>query len=264
MTEPDLAIECSDVWKQFRVYEHRSTTLKDKLLSGKSVYDTMWVLQGVDLAVPVGGSLGIIGSNGSGKSTLLRVINGVLTPERGVVRVNGSVSAMLELGIGFHPELTGRENVFLSGVLMGRTRRELRARYDEIVDFAGIARFMDSPVKTYSTGMWARLAFALATSVEPDILIIDEVLAVGDEEFQTRCQERIKTFGAGGGTIILVSHSLAMIEDLCQFAVWIDKGVARSAGVAQMVTSQYRDAVHSTGGSEAAMEIEVESDARAL
>jgi ABC-type polysaccharide/polyol phosphate transport system ATPase subunit len=265
MNGVDLAIECADVWKKFRVYEHRSTTLKDKLISGKSVYETMWALQGIDLVVPVGTSIGIVGSNGSGKSTLLRVINGVLTPDRGSVRVNGSVSAMLELGIGFHPDQTGRENVFLSGVLMGRTRRELRARYDDIVEFAGIERFMDSPVKTYSTGMWARLAFALATSVDPDILIIDEVLAVGDEAFQARCRERIRQFAAEGRTIVLVSHSLAMIEELCTFAVWLDKGVVSGGGEVHAVADAYRKLIQAGFVSDPAVEREEAArDLRAL
>jgi ABC-2 type transport system ATP-binding protein len=238
------AVELRGVWKEFRVYQHRTKTLKDKILSGKSRYDMMWALQDITLELPVGVSLGIVGPNGCGKSTLLRVISKVLTPERGSVVVNGSLSAILELGIGFHPDLTGRENVYLSGVLMGLHRRDIRARYDDIVEFAGLEPFMDTPLKTYSTGMWARLAFSLATCVDPDILIVDEVLAVGDEEFQARCRERLLRYAQEGRTIIIVSHSLPLVRDLCQIAIWLDKGVMYGAGDVHTVTGLYHAFVH--------------------
>jgi ABC-2 type transport system ATP-binding protein len=243
----DLAVELHNVWKQFRVYQHRTKTLKDKILSGKSHYETMWALQDISLELPVGVSLGIVGPNGCGKSTLLRVISRVLTPEQGTVVVNGSLAAILELGIGFHPDLTGRENVFLSGVLMGLHRSDIRARYDDIVEFAGLGPFMDTPLKTYSTGMWARLAFSLATCVDPDILIVDEVLAVGDMEFQMRCQERLMRYVSEGRTIIIVSHSIALVQSLCQIAIWLDKGVMYGAGDVMTVTELYGTFVHGAG-----------------
>ena len=240
----DLAVELRGVWKQFRVYHHRTTKLKDKILSGKSHYELMWALQDITLELPVGVSLGIVGPNGCGKSTLLRVIASVYTPERGTVAINGSVAGILELGIGFHPELTGRENIYLSGVLMGLTRRDIRARYDEIVEFSGLEPFMDTALKTYSTGMWARLAFSLATCVDPDILIVDEVLAVGDLEFQMRCRDRLMRYVNEGRTIILVSHSIALVQDLCQIAIWLDKGVMYGAGDVHTVTGLYSAFVH--------------------
>ena len=240
----ELAVELDGVWKQFRVYQHRTKTLKDKILSGKSNYEMMWALQNITLELPVGVSLGIVGPNGCGKSTLLRVISRVLTPERGTVAVNGSLSAILELGIGFHPDLTGRENIYLSGVLMGLSRNDIKSRYDDITEFAGIEPFMDTPLKTYSTGMWARLAFSLATCVDPDILIVDEVLAVGDLEFQMRCRERLLRYVTEGRTIIIVSHSVALVQDLCQIAIWLDKGVMYGAGDVHTVTNLYSAFVH--------------------
>ena len=236
----DLAISCEGVWKRYRLYQHRSSSIKDRLLSGRSVYRTLWALSDVTLEVPHGTSLGVIGANGSGKSTLLKVIAGVLVPDRGSARTHGVISTLLELGLGFHPELTGKENVFLSGVLMGWTKRDIAARYDEIVEFAGIEPFMNTAVKTYSSGMYARLAFALATAVDPDILLVDEVLAVGDEAFQTRCRARIGQLWSEGRTIVVVSHSRAMINDLCDSAIWIDQGVVMAQGDVEQVTSAYR------------------------
>ncbi|HEX2023624.1 MAG TPA: ABC transporter ATP-binding protein [Acidimicrobiales bacterium] len=240
----DLAISCEDVWKSYRIYHQRSHTLKEKFLSRRNRYEEFWALKGIDLQVPVGTTLGIIGANGSGKSTLLKTMARILTPNRGRVRVNGSMSSLLELGIGFHPELTGRENVHLSGSLLGQTRREVEARYEGVVEFAGIEEFMDTPVKNYSTGMYARLAFAVAISVEPEILLVDEVLSVGDESFQMRCYERITEFRRKGRTIVLVSHSLDTIRTLCDEAVWVDGGEMRQVGEARDVVASYLAEVH--------------------
>jgi ABC-type polysaccharide/polyol phosphate transport system ATPase subunit len=235
----DVAISCEGVWKRYRLYEHRSGTIKDRLLSGRSHYRTLWALSDVSVEVRSGTSLGVIGANGSGKSTFLRVIAGILEPDRGSVRTRGVISSLLELGMGFHPELTGRENLFLSGVLMGWTKRDIAARYDDIVEFAGIESFMDAAIKTYSTGMYARLAFALATAVEPDILLVDEVLAVGDEAFQARSRARIAELWSEGRTVVVVSHSREMINDLCDSAVWLEGGVVKATGDVEQVTSAY-------------------------
>jgi ABC-2 type transport system ATP-binding protein len=240
----DIAISCEDVWKSYRIYHQRSHTLKEKFLSRRNRYEEFWALKGIELEVPVGTTLGIIGANGSGKSTLLKTMARILTPNRGRVRVNGTMSSLLELGIGFHPELTGRENVQLSGSLLGQTQREVEAGYDRVVEFAGIEEFMDTPVKNYSTGMYARLAFAVAVSVEPEILLVDEVLSVGDESFQMRCYERISQFRRKGRTIVLVSHSLDTIRSLCDEAVWVDGGEIRQIGEARDVVASYLAEVH--------------------
>ena len=233
------AVVCEGVWKSYRIYHQRSHTLKEKVLSRRNMYEDFWALRGVDLEVPEGSTFGIVGANGSGKSTLLKTIAGILTPNKGSVLVNGTISPLLELGTGFHPELTGRENVFLAGSLLGQAKRDVERRYDSIVAFAGIETFMDTPVKNYSSGMYARLAFAVAISVEPEILIIDEVLSVGDESFQNRCYERISEFRAEGRTIILVSHGLDAIRGLCSDAAWVEKGVIAEVGPTQEVVAAY-------------------------
>ena len=235
----DVVISCDEVWKSYRIYHQRSHTLKEKVLSRRNMYEHFWALQGVNLEIRAGTTTGLIGRNGSGKSTLLKTMARILTPNRGTVTVEGSISPLLELGTGFHPELSGRENVFLAGSLLGRTRRDIEARYDDIVAFAGIETFMDIPVKNYSSGMYARLAFALAISVDPEILIVDEVLAVGDYEFQQRCHAHIDSLRAEGRTIVLVSHDVETIRRLCARAVWMEKGKVRLEGMAPEVVAGY-------------------------
>ena len=238
-----VAITCAGVWKSYRMYHQRAHTLKEKVLAGGSRYEHFWALRGVDLEVPEGSTFGIIGSNGSGKSTLLKVMARIFAPNQGSIDVRGSVSPLLELGTGFHPELTGRENVFLAGSLLGQTRRDVERRYDEIVDFAGIESFMEVPVKNYSSGMYARLAFSVAISVDPEILIVDEVLSVGDAGFQLRCHERIAELRAEGRTIVMVSHSIDTIRALCTHACWLDDGVVREHGLPRDVISSYQDQI---------------------
>ncbi len=250
MSRGDVAIGCRGIWKSYRVYHQRSHTLKEKVLARRNRFEEFWALSGVDLEVQRGTTLGILGPNGSGKSTLLKTMARVLTPNRGSVEVSGAVSPLLELGTGFHPELTGRENLYLGGSLLGRTRRDIAAKYDDIVEFAVMADFMDMPLKNYSSGMQARLAFALASSVDPEILLVDEVLSVGDERFQIRCHQRIAEFRAEGRTIVLVSHDLDTIRSLCSEAAWMEKGTVRQAGPAHDVVSSYLVEVHgdTTGG----------------
>jgi len=240
----EIAIVCDGVWKSYRNYHQRSHTLKEKVLAKRTRYEEFWVLKGVDLEVPVGSTFGIIGANGSGKSTLLKTMARILTPNRGFVDVRGRISSLLELGIGFHPELTGTENVYLSCSVLGFSKRDTQARYEEIVDFAGIEQFMHMPVKNYSTGMYARLAFAVAVTVDPEILIVDEVLSVGDESFQLRCYERIAKFRAEGRTIVLVTHSLEVIRTLCSQALWLHDGVAQVSGEPLDVVAAYLGEVH--------------------
>lgn len=243
MTNPAITVE--GVWKTFRLYRERNQYLKATITRGRrSKFEEFEALQDVSFDVPQGQTFGIIGSNGSGKSTLLKCLAGILTPDRGELSAGGRTAALLELGAGFHPELSGRENVALNGAILGMTRREIEKRFDEIVEFAGLERFIDTPVKNYSSGMVVRLGFAVAINVEPEILIIDEVLAVGDEEFQARCFRKIEQFRREGRTIVFVSHGLSQVSQLCDDALWLDKGRVRSIGPAYEIVSEYTGESH--------------------
>jgi ABC-type polysaccharide/polyol phosphate transport system ATPase subunit len=197
-------------------------------------------LKNVDLQVEEGEILGIIGRNGAGKSTLLKVISRVLIPTEGRVRIRGKISPLLELGAGFHPELTGRENIFLNGTLLGHSRRDIESRLAEIIDFAELGAFIDSPLRTYSSGMGARLGFAVATSWLPEILILDEVLSVGDEAFRQKCKNRMKEFQNRGSTTLIVTHDSNTVENLCSRAVWMDHGEIKAIGPAKEIVALYR------------------------
>ncbi len=237
-------IEFEDVSKRFmlQMQRERPVTMSERL-SGvfrpRRAADEFWALRNVSFSVARGESFGLIGHNGAGKSTALKLMTRILEPTSGRVRVRGRVAALLELGSGFHPELSGRDNVFLYGSLMGLSRREMTARLDEIVAFADMADFLDLQVKYYSSGMYTRLAFAVATAVDPDILITDEVLAVGDEAFQRKCMDRILTFRHMGKTIIFVSHALETVRTLCDRAVWLDHGAVRVLGTTGEVIDAY-------------------------
>ena len=237
------AITVDHVWKKFRRYHERSQTIKERALGRKNRYDEFWALKDVSFELQPGDTMGIVGANGQGKSTLLKTIAKILVPESGSVTTNGKMSALLEIGTGFHPELTGRENVFLSRSLYGESDAESRRRFDEIVDFSGVEEFIDFPIKNYSSGMQARLAFATAISIDPEILLIDEVLAVGDEEFQRKCAERLKEFQANGCTIVLVSHGLASIQSLCTRSIWIHEHRLAADGPSADVIWKYLDEV---------------------
>jgi ABC-2 type transport system ATP-binding protein len=239
------AVVVDDLWKSFRLYQERNQYLKATVLKGRrSRYKEFWALKGVSFEVPTGQTFGVIGSNGSGKSTLLKCLTGILTPDKGSVTVKGRVSALLELGAGFHMELTGRENVFLNGAILGLSKRELEARFDDIVGFAGLEEFIDTPVKNYSSGMFVRLGFAVAAHVEPEVLLIDEVLSVGDESFQRKCAEKIEQFRADGRTIVFVSHGLGQVEQLCEYVAWINHGELVEVGPAADVITKYRGESH--------------------
>ena len=200
-------------------------------------------LKGVDAVIPAGTTVGIIGRNGSGKSTLLKLITGIYTPSSGEVKVNGRISALLELGAGFHPDFTGRENILINGIILGMSRAEVKSRINEIIAFSELGEFIDEPVRTYSSGMFMRLAFAVATHVDPDILIIDEILSVGDEHFQRKSMARMNEFKKSGRTIVLVTHSIDTVANWCDLALWIDGGVARMLGNPHEVVRAYRQAV---------------------
>jgi len=222
MTE--IVISLQNVSKCFKRYARPADRLKELLLPGKTKCQEFWALRNLNLDIPQGQTLGIVGRNGSGKSTLLQIIVGTLTPTSGEVHIRGRVAALLELGSGFNPEFTGRQNVFFNGQLLGLSQQEIAEKFDEIAAFANIGDFIDHPVKTYSSGMFVRLAFAVATSVEPDILIVDEALSVGDEAFQRKCYSRIQSIRARGGTILFVSHSASAVIDICDAAILMDRG----------------------------------------
>lgn len=241
----DNAISVDGLWKKFRIYHEKNQYLKSTVMSGRRTkYEDFWALRDVSFEVPHGQVFGIIGSNGSGKSTLLKCLTGILAPEQGQVMANGRMAALLELGAGFHPELSGRENIGLNGAILGMSHKELDRKFDEIVGFAGLEQFIDTPVKNYSSGMTVRLGFAIAINVEPEILIIDEVLAVGDEEFQQRCFQKIEQFRRDGRTIVFVSHGLSQVSQFCNDALWLDKGEVRMIGPSHEVVSEYTGMAH--------------------
>ena len=240
------AIQLTNVSKVYRRYSHRRqfATIKSALLSRSLVRDlspdeTFAAVQDVTISVPTGRTLGVIGRNGSGKSTLLKLVAGITKPTTGSVIVNGRISALIELGAGFHPEISGRENVFINGIMLGLTKREVTRRFDEIVEFAEMKDFIDAPVKTYSSGMYMRLGFAVAIHVDPDVLLVDEVLAVGDEGFTHKCLDKFAEFKRRGKTILLVTHSLSLVERFCDEALWMDRGRKKTTGDPKRVVGAY-------------------------
>jgi len=238
MSKP--AVQVEHLWKNFRLYQENNQFIKAAVLRGRRArYEEFWAVKDVSFEVPFGTTFGIIGSNGSGKSTLLKCLAKILYPNKGSITVNGRLGALLELGAGFHYELSGRENIFLNGAILGMSRRDLVQRFDEIVEFAGLEKFIDTPVKNYSSGMIVRLGFAIAANVEPEILLIDEVLSVGDASFQRKSIEKIEQFRKDGRTIIVVSHSTSQLQELCQDIAWLEKGDLRAIGAAHDVISDY-------------------------
>jgi ABC-type polysaccharide/polyol phosphate transport system ATPase subunit len=240
------AIEVEQASKLYRRFSRKRqfATLKSALLSGSLIRDlrpdeTFAALRDVTFTVPAGRTLGVIGRNGSGKSTLLKLVGGITKPTSGAVTVRGRISALIELGAGFHPEISGRENVYINGIMLGLSKREIAARFDEIVDFAELKDFIDAPVKTYSSGMYMRLGFAVAIHVNPDVLLVDEVLAVGDEGFTHKCLDKFAEFKRRGKTILLVTHSLGLVERFCDEALWLDGGTMKGMGDPKRVVDAY-------------------------
>src|SRR5262249_54129344 len=209
----------------------------------RTVHEDFWALKGVSFEVEEGTTYGLIGHNGSGKSTMLKCMARIYRPDRGSIAMKGRVSALLELGAGFHPQLSGRENVYLNGSILGMSKREIDKRFDDIVGFAGLEEFIDTPVKNYSSGMFVRLGFSVAITVEPDILMIDEILAVGDESFQLKCMEKFAEIRRSGRTIVLVSHGLDAVRNVCDRAVWLDQGSMMKEGESQEVVTSYLESV---------------------
>ena len=233
-------INASDVWKSFRIYHDKGSTLKERVLfRGRNRYEERWVLKGVNLHVEQGESVGLLGENGSGKSTLLKLLTRIIYPNRGAIDVQGKVSSLLELGAGFHPDLTGRENIYMNASIFGLSKQEIDRKLSEIIAFSELAPFIDTPVRTYSSGMYMRLAFSVAINVNADILLIDEILAVGDVNFQKKCFDRLRDLKKRGTTIVIVSHDLSSIEKICDRAVWLDDGSIQATGDTTKVIDQY-------------------------
>jgi ABC-2 type transport system ATP-binding protein len=234
------AVEITDLSKRFRIYHDKANNLKERAIFwNRNKADDFWALRDINLTISRGTTVGLIGRNGSGKSTLLKIISRILYPTDGQVRVNGRVSTLLELGAGFHPDYTGRENIFLNASILGFSRKDIKEQLDNIIAFAELGDFIDNPVRNYSTGMYMRLGFSVAVHVKPDILLVDEVLAVGDLAFQDKCMQRIREMQQRGVTIIFVSHSPKQVEKLCDHAVWLDSGQVRMQGPASGVTNSY-------------------------
>lgn len=238
------AIEVNNVKKKFKIYYDKGNSLKDKMLFwSRNKYENHWVLNGISFEIRKGEAVGLIGRNGCGKSTTLKLINRIMYPTSGEIVVNGRVSSLIELGAGFHPDMTGRENIYTNAAIFGMTHEEIEERIDEIIEFSGLGEYIDNPVRTYSSGMYMRLGFSVAINVKADILLIDEILAVGDVSFQKKCFERLHEIKNDGVTIIIVSHSMGQIESICDRVIWIEKGDIKEIDKPSVVGAHYNSAM---------------------
>ena len=238
-------IQLKDVSVEYRIPTEKIGTFKEymiRLVQGKIKHRSFFALKNINMEISKGEVFGVIGHNGAGKSTLLKLVARVLPPSSGRIEVQGKVSPLLELGAGFHPELSGRENIFLNGALLGFSRKEIEEKFDNIVEFSGLSGFIDAPMRTYSSGMWARLGFAVATDTRPDILLVDEILAVGDEAFQRKCYERLDNFRDQGTTTLLVAHNMDTIKSMCHRVAWLDHGDLKFIGDPDSAIERYRKA----------------------
>ena len=267
---PDTVIQVENLGKKYIIghqQQERYTAMRDVIANGaKSLgqrllkpwgkqsanpaYEEFWALKDVSFEVKQGDRIGIIGRNGAGKSTLLKILSRITEPTTGKIRIKGRVASLLEVGTGFHPELTGRENIFLNGAILGMSKTEIKRKFDEIVDFAGIEKFLDTPVKRYSSGMYVRLAFAVAAHLEPEILIVDEVLAVGDAQFQKKCLGKMEEVGREGRTVVFVSHNMAAITNLCQTSLFLEGGQIKFKGWASDIVGKYLESTIKNFGGE--------------
>ena len=242
MAGNEIAIEVKDVTKSFKVYLDKGSQLKERLLFFKrNKYEVRKVLRGVSFSVKKGEAIGLIGRNGCGKSTTLKLLTRIMYPDSGTIKMNGRVSSLIELGAGFHPDMSGRENIYTNASIFGLTKKEIDARIQDIIEFSELANFIDNPVRTYSSGMYMRLAFSVAINVDADILLIDEILAVGDANFQAKCFAKLKEIKSQGTTIVIVSHSLGQIEQICDRSIWIYDGLIRAEGDPKEVDLEYLD-----------------------
>jgi len=238
------SVRVNEVSKRFRLYQERNQTLKSAILRGRtSRHEDFWALKDISFDVMEGHTHGLIGSNGSGKSTLLKCLAKIYWPTSGSIEYRGRMSSLLEVGSGFHLELSGRENIYLNGSILGMSKKEIDSKFDEIVDFSGVERFLDQPVKNYSSGMYVRLGFSIAINVDPDILVVDEVLAVGDEEFQRKSFQKFLEFKKRGKTVILVTHTMPVVEDICDSVTWINSGRMMQTGPAVEVVKNYQSSI---------------------
>ncbi|MCI7612487.1 MAG: ABC transporter ATP-binding protein [Selenomonadaceae bacterium] len=225
------AIRVEDVKKNFKVYHDKGYSLKEKLLFWhRNDYETRWVLQGVSFSVAKGEAIGLIGKNGCGKSTMLKLLSRIMYPDFGKIKIDGRVASLIELGAGFHPDMSGMENIYINASIFGLTRKEIKSKIDEIVSFSELEDYIDNPVRTYSSGMYMRLAFAVAINVRADILLVDEILAVGDLKFQEKCYKKLRDIKQNGTTIVIVSHDLGQVESICDRSIWIKDGLVYKEG----------------------------------
>ena len=240
MSDQINAIEVKNINKKFRVYFDKGYTLRDKVLNrSRNKYEEREVLKDISFDIKKGEAVGLIGHNGCGKSTTLKLLTRIIYPNSGSIKINGRVSSLLELGAGFHADMTGRENVYINASILGLRKKEIDKRMDEIIRFAELEDFMDNPVRTYSSGMYMRLAFAVAVNVDADILLIDEILAVGDANFQVKCFNKLMEIKEKGTTIVIVSHSLSQIEQICDRCIWLHEGVIKADGTPENVHKEY-------------------------
>lgn len=238
--QADNVIEVHDITKSFKVYYDKGRTLKERLVTPeRNKTETRWVLKGISFDVKKGEAIGLIGKNGCGKSTTLKLLTRIIYPDSGCIELKGRVSSLLELGAGFHPDMSGRENIYLNAAIFGLTKKEIDKKIDEIIKFSELEDFIENPVRTYSSGMYMRLAFAVAINVEADILLIDEILAVGDISFQKKCFEKLKEIKRAGTSIVIVSHSLDQIEKICDRCIWIENGIIKEAGHSKKISEDY-------------------------
>ncbi|MSS64496.1 ABC transporter ATP-binding protein [Lachnospiraceae bacterium WCA-693-APC-MOT-I] len=245
--QSDNVIEVKDLKKKFKVYYDKGNSLKEKILfKSRNKYEERWVLNGISFNVKKGEAIGLIGHNGCGKSTTLKLLNRIIYPTSGEIKMKGRVSSLIELGAGFHPDMSGRENIYINASIFGLTKKEIDERIDDIIEFSELEEFMDNPVRTYSSGMYMRLAFAVAINVDADILLIDEILAVGDANFQAKCFNKLREIKGKGVTIVIVSHSLGQVEQICDRTIWIDKGLIREEGQPRKVHPLYMDYMSDT------------------
>lgn len=241
----DNIIEVKNVSVKFNLASEKISSLKEyviKVIKKQIRYKEFWALKDVSFSVKRGSVLGIVGLNGAGKSTLLKTISGIIKPTEGAISANGGIAPLIELGAGFDMELTARENIYLNGAVLGYSNKFIDEKFDEIVEFSELEEFIDVPLKNYSSGMVARIAFGIATLVKPDILIVDEILSVGDFKFQKKCEEKIRQLMSGGTTVILVSHSIEQIETMCDHVIWLEKGEVKMFGDADLVCKAYKEA----------------------
>ncbi len=240
MLKKDVAIKVTDMTKTFKLYSDKPNTLKERIVRGwKSKPEIRTVLKDIDLEIKKGETVALIGVNGSGKSTLLKLMTKIIYPNKGKVETNGKLTSLLELGAGFHPDFTGRENIYFNAAIFGLTKQEIDKRLQDIIDFSELGDFIDSPVRTYSSGMYMRLAFSVAINVDAEILLIDEILAVGDQHFSDKCFAKLEELSASDKTIVIVSHSLPAIRTLCKRAIWINNGVVAKDGDCGEVIDAY-------------------------